>query len=52
VLVEALAVGICGPYAEIAEGGYEWSPPGHDRLILAEMQFTFPTFTEAAAKKW
>ena len=34
VLVEALAVGICGTDAEIAEGGYGWPPPGRDRLIL------------------
>ena len=34
VLVEALAVGICGTDAEIAGGGYGWPPPGRDRLIL------------------
>jgi len=34
VLVETLAVGICGTDAEIAEGGYGWAPPGRDRLIL------------------
>ena len=34
VLVEALAVGICGTDVEIAEGGYGWPPPGRDRLIL------------------
>jgi glucose 1-dehydrogenase len=34
VLVEALAVGICGTDAEIASGGYGWAPPGRDRLIL------------------
>ena len=34
VLVEALAVGICGTDAEIAGGGYGWAPPGRDRLIL------------------
>ena len=34
MLVEALAVGICGTDAEIAEGGYGWPPPGRDRLIL------------------
>jgi threonine dehydrogenase-like Zn-dependent dehydrogenase len=26
VLVEALAVGICGTDAEIASGGYGWAP--------------------------
>src|SRR3954469_21346757 len=34
VVVEALAVGICGTDAEIADGGYGWPPPGRDRLIL------------------
>jgi threonine dehydrogenase-like Zn-dependent dehydrogenase len=34
VVVEALAVGICGTDAEIASGGYGWAPPGRDRLIL------------------
>jgi glucose 1-dehydrogenase len=34
VLVEALAVGICGTDAEIAGGGYGWAPPGRDRLVL------------------
>jgi glucose 1-dehydrogenase len=34
VVVEALAVGICGTDAEIAEGGYGEPPPGRDRLIL------------------
>src|SRR3954453_3362959 len=34
MLVEAVAVGLCGTDAEIAEGGYGWPPPGRDRLIL------------------
>jgi threonine dehydrogenase-like Zn-dependent dehydrogenase len=34
VLVEALAVGVCGTDAEIANGAYGWAPPGEDRLIL------------------
>ena len=34
VLVEALAVGICGTDVEIAEGRYGWPPPERDRLIL------------------
>jgi threonine dehydrogenase-like Zn-dependent dehydrogenase len=34
VLVEALAVGICGTDAEIAGGGYGWAPPDRERLIL------------------
>lgn len=34
VVVEALAVGICGTDAEIASGSYGWAPPGRDRLVL------------------
>jgi threonine dehydrogenase-like Zn-dependent dehydrogenase len=34
VLVEALAVGVCGTDVEIASGLYGWAPPGRDRLIL------------------
>jgi threonine dehydrogenase-like Zn-dependent dehydrogenase len=34
VVVEALAVGVCGTDAEISDGLYGWAPPGRDRLIL------------------
>jgi threonine dehydrogenase-like Zn-dependent dehydrogenase len=34
VLVEAIAVGVCGTDVEIAEGKYGWSPPGKTRLVL------------------
>ncbi len=34
VLVESLAVGVCGTDVEIAGGLYGWAPPGRDRLIL------------------
>lgn len=34
VVVETLAVGICGTDVEIADGGYGWAPPGRDRLVL------------------
>ncbi len=34
VLVESLAVGVCGTDAEIAGGDYGWAPPGSERLIL------------------
>ena len=34
ILVEAVAVGVCGTDVEIASGAYGWSPPGRDRLIL------------------
>ncbi len=34
VLVEAVAVGVCGTDVEIAEGKYGWAPPRHTRLVL------------------
>jgi glucose 1-dehydrogenase len=34
IVVEALAVGICGTDAEIADGGYGWAPAGRKRLVL------------------
>ena len=34
VVVEAVAVGVCGTDAEIAGGEYGWAPPGEERLIL------------------
>jgi threonine dehydrogenase-like Zn-dependent dehydrogenase len=34
VLVEAVAVGVCGTDIEIAEGKYGWAPPGKSRLVL------------------
>ena len=34
VLVEAVAVGVCGTDTEIVEGKYGWSPPGKTRLVL------------------
>jgi threonine dehydrogenase-like Zn-dependent dehydrogenase len=34
VLVEAVAVGVCGTDVEIAEGKYGWAPPGRTRLVL------------------
>ena len=34
VLVEAIAVGVCGTDAEIADGHYGWAPPGASRLVL------------------
>ena len=34
MLVEAVAVGVCGTDVEIAEGKYGWAPPGHTRLVL------------------
>ena len=37
VLVEALAVGVCGTDAEIASGHYGWAPPGEQQLILGDL---------------
>jgi glucose 1-dehydrogenase len=34
LLVETLAVGVCGTDLEIADGEYGWAPPGHERLVL------------------
>jgi threonine dehydrogenase-like Zn-dependent dehydrogenase len=34
VLVEAIAVGICGTDIEIASGEYGWAPPGKTRIVL------------------
>ena len=34
VLVEAVAVGVCGTDAEIVEGKYGWAPRGKTRLVL------------------
>jgi len=34
VLVEGVAVGICGTDVEITQGNYGWAPPGKTRLVL------------------
>jgi threonine dehydrogenase-like Zn-dependent dehydrogenase len=34
VLVEAVAVGVCGTDVEIVDGKYGWAPPGATRLVL------------------
>lgn len=34
VLVEAIAVGVCGTDVEIVEGKYGWAPPDKKRLVL------------------
>lgn len=34
VLVETLAIGVCGTDFEIVKGTYGWAPPGRDWLIL------------------
>ena len=34
LLVQAVALGVCGTDREIISGAYGWAPPGKDRLIL------------------
>ena len=34
LLVDGLALGVCGTDREIAGGSYGWAPPGRDRLVL------------------
>ena len=34
VLVETIAVGVCGTDMEIVHGDYGWAPPGRPRLVL------------------
>lgn len=34
VLVDGIALGVCGTDREIAAGEYGWAPPGEERLIL------------------
>jgi threonine dehydrogenase-like Zn-dependent dehydrogenase len=34
VLVETLAVGVCGTDIEITSGAYGWAPAGHERLVV------------------
>lgn len=34
VLVEALAVGVCGTDRDLAEGAYGWAPQGRRRLVI------------------
>jgi glucose 1-dehydrogenase len=37
VLLEGIAVGVCGTDVEIVEGNYGWSPPGGTRLVGKEL---------------
>lgn len=34
LLVDGLAIGVCGTDKEIVGGSYGWAPPGQDRLVL------------------
>ncbi len=39
LLVDGVAVGVCGTDKEIARGDYGWAPPGHERLVLGHESF-------------
>ena len=39
LLVEGLALGVCGTDREIARGEYGWAPPGRERLVLGHESF-------------
>ncbi len=39
LLVDALALGVCGTDREIAGGEYGWAPPGRERLVLGHESF-------------
>ncbi len=34
ILVQTLAIGVCGTDRELIEGLYGWAPPGRDRLVI------------------
>jgi len=34
LVVDGLAIGVCGTDKEIAAGDYGWAPPGEDRLVI------------------
>ena len=34
LLVEAVAIGVCGTDVEILSGSYGWAPPGRERLVI------------------
>ena len=36
LLVQGLALGVCGTDREIMDGEYGWAPPGEERLILGQ----------------
>jgi threonine dehydrogenase-like Zn-dependent dehydrogenase len=39
LLVDGIAVGVCGTDKEIAAGDYGWAPPGRHRLVLGHESF-------------
>jgi threonine dehydrogenase-like Zn-dependent dehydrogenase len=53
LLVEAVAVGVCGTDAEIVDAKYGWAPPGNNRLVLGHEslgRITEPSATGAFQK--
>lgn len=34
LLVESVAVGVCGTDREVVAGDYGWAPPGRERLVI------------------
>lgn len=39
LLVDGLAIGVCGTDKEIVTGEYGWAPPGRDRLVVGHESF-------------
>jgi len=39
LLVDALAIGVCGTDKEIVAGQYGWAPPGRERLVIGHESF-------------
>jgi glucose 1-dehydrogenase len=39
LLVDAIAVGVCGTDKEIVAGDYGWAPPGQERLVIGHESF-------------
>lgn len=42
LLVQIVALGICGTDREIVRGEYGWPPPGEDRLVLGHELWEAP----------
>ena len=40
IVVDGVALGVCGTDREIARGEYGWAPPGHDRLMGSHDRFS------------
>ena len=51
LLVEGLAVGVCGTDGEIVRAEYGWAPPGHDRVVLGHESLVCLTGVSPAGRK-